>query len=240
MRSAPKRIGLFGNFGTGNFGNEASLESMLLFLREVQPDAEVTCVCYNPQKVRSEHQVPALRLGLPGPSKLRHFANWILAVNTVRRLDMLIIPGTGILNDYGIHPYSMPYALFRWCLAARLCGVRIGLVSVGAGPVHHPISRWFIKSAASMAQYRSYRGQFSKEFLKSLGLNTKNDLVFPDVAIRLPLPVSPLQDSHEVQRRTIGVGAMLYRGWHGHTRTDNMIYEVYLERVTHFVSTASI
>jgi polysaccharide pyruvyl transferase WcaK-like protein len=235
MRSAPKRIGLFGNFGTGNFGNEASLESMLLFLKGAQPDAELTCVCYNPQQVESEHRVPALRIGLPGRSKLRHLANWVHAIKAVRRFDMLIIPGTGILNDYGIAPYNMPYALFRWCLAAKMCGVRIAFVSVGAGPIHHPMSRWLLKSAASMAQYRSYRDKFSKEFLTGLGLDTKDDLVFPDLAIRLPPPPSPFRDSHDVKGPIIGIGAMFYHGWRGHTRIDDRIYEAYLERVTQFV-----
>lgn len=235
MRSAPKRICLFGNFGTGNFGNEASLESMLLFLRQTQPDAKLTCVCYNPEKVRHDYQIAALPLSLPGLPLLRQFANWIHAVRTMRQFNMLIIPGTGILNDFGIPPHGMPYTLFRWCLAARLCGKRIGFVSVGAGPVHHPLSRWLIKYAASMAQYRSYRDKSSKEFMKSLGVNTKNDLVFPDIAFGLPSSPSPIQESSEGKRLTVCVGAMAYHGWHAHVRTDDSIYEEYLGKITEFV-----
>ncbi|MBU6459245.1 MAG: hypothetical protein KGQ48_17180, partial [Bradyrhizobium sp.] len=47
-RVRPKRICLFGMFGGGNFGNDASLESFLLFIREARPDAEVACVCVDP------------------------------------------------------------------------------------------------------------------------------------------------------------------------------------------------
>jgi polysaccharide pyruvyl transferase WcaK-like protein len=234
MESVPKRICLLGNFGTGNFGNEASLESMLLFLRQVQPDAKLTCACYNPEMVRHDHQIPTVPLGLPGHRLLKQFANWIHAVTTMRQFDVLIIPGTGILTDFGIPPYGMPYALFRWCLAARLCGTRIGFVSVGAGPINHPIGRRLIKYAVSMAQYRSYRDNFSREFMKSLGMNTKNDFVFPDIAFRLPSPPAP-QQPPEVKRRTVCVGAMHYHGWYGHKKTDNRVYEEYLSRVTEFV-----
>ena len=38
-------IGLFGLFGSGNSGNDGSLEAMLEFLRQVRPDAQITCFC---------------------------------------------------------------------------------------------------------------------------------------------------------------------------------------------------
>ena len=44
-RRQPRRIGLFGLFGTGNSGNDGSLEAMLRFVRQVHPDAEITCIC---------------------------------------------------------------------------------------------------------------------------------------------------------------------------------------------------
>jgi polysaccharide pyruvyl transferase WcaK-like protein len=233
MGSAPKRIGLFGNFGTGNFGNDASLESMLLFLRQTQPDAELTCVCFNPEKVRHDHQIPALPAHLSGP--LRKFTDWIHAVRTVRKFDVLIMPGTGILCDFCAPPSGMPYTLFRWCLAAKLCGTGIAFVSVGAGPIHHPISRWLIKRTASMARYRSYRNKFSKEFLKRLGVNTRQDPIYPDIAFRLPSPPNLAQQSPEVKPLTVGIGAMAYYGWRAHSRPDDKIYEEYLRNVTEFV-----
>jgi len=235
MRSRPKRIGLLGNFGIGNFGNDASLEAMLLLLRQTQPNAELTCVCTNPEKVQRDFQIAAVPLSWPGSRLLSKPANWIYAIKTVSRFDMLIVPGTGILTDYCAPPFGMPYTIFRWCLAARMCGTRIGMVSVGAGPLHHPISRWFIKSTASMAQYRSFRNKFSKEFLANLGVNTKNDPIYPDIAFGLPSPSSPIKETPEVERLTVAVGAMLYEGWRGHTRTDDRVYEEHVGRILEFV-----
>ena len=101
---------------------------------------------------------------------------------------MLIVPGTGILGEFRDRPLGMPLALFGWCLAAKLCGARIAFVSVGAGPIEHPLSRWLIKSAAAMAQYRSYRDTSSKKFMESIGFDTRNDAVYPDLAFKLPAP----------------------------------------------------
>ena len=235
MLSLSRRIGLFGNFGTGNFGNEGSLESMLLFLRQARPDAELTCICVNPEKVQRDYQIPALPISWPGHRLLRKFTNWFHAVAAMRKFDVLLVPGTGILNDYCAPPFGLPYGLFRWCLAARLCGAKVLFMNVGAGPVHHPVSRWFIKSATRLAQYRSYRNNFSKEFVKSLGLDTSNDPVYPDIAFTLPLPVAPARTPAEVSRLTVGVGVMVYHGWFGHRRIDNRIYEAHLIKVKEIV-----
>ncbi len=47
-RSKAKRICLFGLLGMDNYGNDGSLEAMLLFLRETWPDVTLSCVCIGP------------------------------------------------------------------------------------------------------------------------------------------------------------------------------------------------
>jgi polysaccharide pyruvyl transferase WcaK-like protein len=60
--------------------------------------------------------------------------------------------------------------VFRWCIAARLCGTSVAFVCVGAGPIEHRISRWFLTRAARHATYRSFRDPASKDFLLKLGV----------------------------------------------------------------------
>ena len=40
-RGAPPRVGLFGQLGSGNSGNDASMETVLAYLQQAHPDAHV-------------------------------------------------------------------------------------------------------------------------------------------------------------------------------------------------------
>jgi polysaccharide pyruvyl transferase WcaK-like protein len=234
MPARPAKIGIFGNFGIGNFGNEATLEAMLDFLKQWNSGFELTCICTNPERVRIEHGLPAIPLSRSSPSLIRKFTNIVYAIQTMRKLDVLIIPGTGILNDYCAPPLGLPYTLLRWCLAAKICGARIAFVSIGAGPLHHSLTRWFVKRAASMAGYRSYRNKFSKVYLKGLGLNTESDPVYPDLAFALPVPSPSSAQSAQSEPLRVCIGAMHYQGWRGHLSTDDRIYEDYLGKLKEF------
>ncbi|MGY4303998.1 polysaccharide pyruvyl transferase WcaK-like protein [Bradyrhizobium sp. USDA 4369] len=234
MQSRPMKIGVFGNFGIGNFGNEATFAAMLDTLKRFRPDAELTCICTNPDQVRQDYGLQAVPLNTAGRSPLmRKLSNIWYAIEVVRKLDVLIIPGTGILNDYCAPPFGLPYTLFRWCLAARLCGTRLALVSIGAGPLHHGLTKWFVLRSAAMATYRSYRNLFSKNYLAGLGFDVSNDPVYPDLAFALPIPSAPPQAA-PAQRLTVCIGAMHYQGWRGHLETDENIYETYLGKLRDF------
>jgi polysaccharide pyruvyl transferase WcaK-like protein len=173
--------------------------------------------------------IDALLLG--GPHKL---ASLVRAIWHARELDVLIIPGTGILDDFGERPSGMPAALFGWCLAARLCGTRIAFVSIGAGPIHHPLSRWLMKSAAGMAHYRSYRDTISKKFMESIGIDTRNDTVYPDLAFKLPAPAPCARPAPE-DALTVAVGVMGYYGWRNDGDPGRAIYAAYIKKIQRFV-----
>jgi polysaccharide pyruvyl transferase WcaK-like protein len=247
MRKPRRRIGLFGMFGSGNFGNDGSLEAMLVFLRNVRADAQLVCICADPAVVRTAYDVPSIPIGsvasahglLYSLDKLllrvpQRLYNWARTIRHVSRLDVLIIPGTGILDDFATGPFGVPYALFRWCLAARLCGTRIAFVSIGAGPIHHPLSRWFMKSALRMAHYRSYRDAISRTFMQSIGFDSARDPVYPDIAIKLPSPQAGEQRNGTERPLTVGLGVMAYYGWRNDTQRGAGTYEAYLRKLTTF------
>ena len=251
QNSCPK-IGLLGLFGCGNSGNDGSLEAMLIFLRRTRPDAKLVCICGArggaPDRVARTFGVVAIPLGFPRPTNTllrildrlsskgpRLLASWLLAIRHARSLDVLIIPGTGILDDFGEGPTGMPATLFGWCLAAKLCSTRVAFVSIGAGPIHHPLSRWLVRSAVAMAQYRSYRDHISKAFLQSIGFDTRNDEVYPDIAFNLPVPASPRLHDKADGRLTVGVGVMTYLGWRNDSIRGAAVYAAYLEKITKFV-----
>lgn len=242
-QASPKRIGLYGLFGCRNFGNDGLLEAMVIILRQVQPNAELICICAGPQIVTRDLRLPAISIGFPrpanaplrallaGPCKLGSF---VRSIWYARTLGLLIVSGSGQLEDHDDRPFKVPLSLFAWCLAAKLAGTRIAFVSVGAGPAAHPISRWLFKSAAAMAEYRSYRDTVSKAFMESIGLDTRSDEVYPDLAFKLPVPPSTRERGTDNGPLTVGVGVMAYHGWL-QRNTSAAVYTAYLETLTSFV-----
>lgn len=238
------KIGLFGQFGGGNSGNDASLEAMILCLRKASPQAELICFCPNPQKITSDYAIKAASTGHPGnkgafikrldrlsAGSIRRALTLAHAFRQMRGVDALIVPGTGFLDDYQETPFGWPFMIFRWSLAARLAGAKLAFVSIGAGPIAHPVSRWFMKQSARMCHYRSYRDTLSKEFMQRIGCEVESDPVFPDLAFKLPSPAATHQAG--LGKVAVGLGVMNYSGWvrggRGHTIHCN-----YLGKMTAF------
>ena len=246
LQKASQKIILFGFFGCGNFGNEGSLEAVVGFLRRERPEAELLCVCGEPAVVKQAFAIATLSIrrnrtasGLSGwinrllwkiPGKLADFAR---TFNHVRQADVMIFPGTGILDDFGEKPTGMPYDILKWCLAARLAGTRIAFVSIGAGPIRNRLSRLFMTSAARLAQYRSYRDLQSREFMEGVGFDTRGDAIYPDLAFGLPTPIPSPPTRPEALR--VGVGVMAYRGWYGFAEGGQSIFSGYVDRLADFV-----
>ena len=246
LRGKRQRIVLFGLFGCGNLGNEGSLEAMLGFLKRERPEAELSCICRDPEIVKATFGIDTLpirrngpasglsgrlnRLFLKIPGKL---ADFVRAFRHIRQADVMIFPGTGILDDFGERPAGMPYDILKWCLAARLAGTRVAFVSIGAGPIRNRLSRFLMVSAARLAHYRSYRDPQSRQFMESAGFDTRSDAIYPDLAFGLPAPVPVPRKVSEALR--VGVGVMAYRGWYGFAEGGQSIFSRYIGKLAIFV-----
>jgi polysaccharide pyruvyl transferase WcaK-like protein len=240
------KIGLFGLFGCGNTGNDASLEAMILFLRRAMPQAELVCLCPNPEIVSKTFGIAAVNLnwraadhsiaamldkmmaGIP-----RRVLGFTHAFNEMASFDILIVPGTGFLDDFQDGPFGWPLVILRWFAAAKLSGSRIAMVSIGAGPIRHPLSRRLMKAAARMADYRSYRDDESREFMAGLNLDVSDDPVYPDVVFSLPVPA--IAQTEDASHLTVGVGVMSYFGWSKYGGKGEAIYQTYLDLLAEFV-----
>jgi polysaccharide pyruvyl transferase WcaK-like protein len=248
-QTSTKRIALFGLFGVGNLGNDATLTATLFHLRERLPDVEFVCICVNPTDVTDCHNINAIPIDLLGDLQWRQSPNrvvrlllripveivqWIRTYRLLQQFDLLLIPGTGVLDDFGVGPFQLPLDIFRWSLLAKLRGIKVCFMSIGAGPIQHPLSRWFMKVAANCADYRSYRDEISKAFMSSIGLNTQPDLVYPDLVFSLPRPTSAAETKTDRSRFTVGLGVMAYYGWRNQAASGEQIYQNYLAKLTSF------
>ena len=73
----PKKITFFGLFGQGNLGNECTLQAILYELRQRLADAEVNCICTNPEVTSATHNIAAISMrdNIPVNWGLRHNNN---------------------------------------------------------------------------------------------------------------------------------------------------------------------
>jgi polysaccharide pyruvyl transferase WcaK-like protein len=245
--NALTRIGVFGNFGSGNLGNDGTLDVMLTFLRKVRPDGEIACLSANPIWVQDTYGIPAMPYVWPRPpnsvfqlfNKLLFklpgkLADLLQSFVQVRQFDVIIMPGTGLFDGISERATSMPYTLFRTCLAAAFWNTEIWIVSAGAaGPIKHPICRWFFRYAARLAEYRSYRDDYSRGFVKSIGCDTGEDAVYPDLVFKLDPPA--VQTSRKDTQHTVGVGVMAYFGLGVSAKRGAAIYQTYISRLVSFI-----
>lgn len=242
MTTAPK-VALFGLFGSGNLGNEGSLDAMLRFLRAAQPAAELVCVCPEPEEVERRFGIRSFAINRYRPAEGEPRLNAALrkaigkvvdAVRTyrwVRRHDVVIVPGMGVLEaTLPIRPWGFPYALLLVLISGRLCGRKVALISVGAEVTGQPVTRWVMKTAARLANYRSYRDEHSKQAIQQMGVDTSADRVYPDLAFALRAP----RDA-QVQPRTVGVGVMAYHGRYADRGQAEEIQSGYLTTISAFV-----
>jgi polysaccharide pyruvyl transferase WcaK-like protein len=246
------KICFFGHFGAANFGNDITLQTILHHLRLRYPDARVACVCSGPEALAASHKIEAVPIGRQfiKPWKLRtrlvrllrkiligvpsELCRWPAVFRTVKGADMLIIAGTGLLTDScGLTGFG-PYSLFKWSLAAKLLGCEVLFVSVGAGPISSRLGKFFVKSALSVADFRSYRDEASMACLKGIGFRTDGDRVCPDLVFSLPEIAMPDPQEKYGGRPIVGLGVMTYAGMYGAQKPSDAKYLEYLNNLVVF------
>ena len=106
----------------------------------------------------------------------------IESFKNIKGVNILIIAGSQQLIDYVANgPWSQPYALLKWTLLAKAAGAKVVYLSVGAGPINTFLGRVFIKKALSLASFRSYRDETSREWIQQLKLGEEIHIC-PDLA----------------------------------------------------------
>lgn len=239
------RVGLFGLLGSGNLGNDGSLDSVLNFLQERHPGAIVDFMCMGPEKVRERYDVPAISLhwyyakersgSRAAQIALKALGKGIDAVRTARwvaRHDVVIVPGMGVLEaSLPLRAWGFPYSLFLLCAAGKLFRTKVALVVVGSNVIKKRFTRLMFTAAARLAHYRSYRDTFSKDSLRRMGVDTSRDEVYPDLVFALPVRSAGTAASPG----TVGVGVMDYHGGNDDRARAGEIHARYLAEIKRFV-----
>ncbi len=111
-------------------------------------------------------------------------------------IDLLLVTGSNqFLDNFG-GPWGFPYTLLKWTLLAKQTNTRVAFISIGAGPLSHPLSFWMLRRALRRADYLSFRDQGSFDLISDkVGIGGP---VVPDLAHSLSYqPPEPGQTASE-------------------------------------------
>ncbi|MFC8368156.1 MULTISPECIES: polysaccharide pyruvyl transferase family protein [unclassified Streptomyces] len=242
----PPRVGVFGLLGSGNVGNDGSLEAVLGYLRAEHPEAVVDALCGGPEVVTARYGIPATRLhwyrgeyrtasraGAVAAKGLGKLVDVVRTAAWARRHDVVIVPGTGVLETtLPLRPWGFPYSLFLLCAAGRLVGTRVALVSVGAGTIGNRPTRTLTRWSTRLAAYRSYRDAMSRDAMRAMGVDTARDEVYEDLVFALPAPPASTPSGPP---GLVCVGVMDFHGSNDERDRAEEIHRRYLDGTTRFV-----
>jgi polysaccharide pyruvyl transferase WcaK-like protein len=154
----------------------------------------------------------------------------------LRRLDLVVVAGSGQLLDEWDGPWLHPYTTFRWAMLARLARLPMAFLSVGAGPIDSKLSAFFIRRAVASACYVSVRDRHSGQVLTSIGLAGPFPLC-PDIGYGLLdelLQTAVIAPAGRRDGMVVGLNVVAHqdpRYWpHGDARR----YEVFLLKMAEF------
>jgi len=244
MTGGRTRVGLFGLLGSGNIGNDASMESMLHYLRTDHPDAIVDAMCTGPERVEARYRIQTVALSWYKRHEQRvsglkaivlkavgkgldtfRIASW------VRRHDVVIVPGMGVLEStLPLRALGTPLALFLVCASGRLFRTKVALVSVGANVTKHHLTLWLYRATARLASYCSYRDVISREAMRPPRGDKMLGEVYPDLAFAIPVPLDSPGDPD-----LVGVGVMEFYGSNDERQQASEIYESYVQKLKTFI-----
>jgi len=244
VRQARPEIGIFGLLGVGNLGNDGSLRVVLDEVRARFPDAEPHALCAGPEAVTAMFGIDAAPLHWSSVEYqtakdvatialkvIGKVVDTVRIAAWVRRRDVVIVPGMGVLEaTLPVRPWAFPYSLFVMCLAARLSGTKVALVSVGSDVITKRATRWLVTRAARLAHYRSYRDTLSRDAMLRMGVDVSTDAVYPDLAFALPAPPARRGGAGPV-----GIGVMDFHGGNDERDRSREIFESYLDATKRFV-----
>jgi polysaccharide pyruvyl transferase WcaK-like protein len=153
----------------------------------------------------------------------------------IRSFDLLIISGGGQLLDSWGGPWKFPYTVFKWTLLAKLSRTKCYFLNVGAGPLAHPLGKWFVRSALRLADYVSFRDEDSRALIQTIGFAGKS-WVSPDCVYALDPSAHRSQDKTKQHEPVVGLAPMAYCDPRVYWQKDQAVYEDFISNLASFGS----
>jgi polysaccharide pyruvyl transferase WcaK-like protein len=151
----------------------------------------------------------------------------------VRDLDVFVISGGGQLLDSWGGPWAYPYTIFKWVMLTSMVGMKCYFVNVGAGPLKHPLSRFFVRHALAMADYVSFRDETSKALARSIGFTGEAD-VFPDCVYAIDAEAWRTECHAGANAKVVGLSPMAWCDPRRYWQRDQDAYEMFVQKIASF------
>ncbi|MCG1027058.1 polysaccharide pyruvyl transferase family protein [Virgibacillus halodenitrificans] len=218
------RIGIVGNYGNNNQGDEAILEGILVQLKKATniQSSDIIVFTNNPEQAQKRYGVQTASLfekRRTDPMKFLATVRHHLPI--IRELDLLIIGGGGILMDlYRNNP--IVYGMYSWI--ARRAKTPTVIYGPGVGPLRTFMGKTIIRSIANHAEIITVRDPQSKNLLHSIGVK-KNIQVITDPAFFVEIPEKLVEKREGFH---IGVTAVPYFNKSYWPKEDKQKYNDYI------------
>jgi polysaccharide pyruvyl transferase WcaK-like protein len=253
MPALTMRLAVLGTFGAGNLGDESVFLAFQQGFRRAYPQGKLSTISPDPEYFRRVHNAPGLplrRKGPPAPDQVRRRS---LLEKAARRLakvpgalrrtrsflgemrafargqDALVILGGGQIFDYWEGPFGHPWNLYAWARVFHQAGKPILVPSIGACPLLHRLSAYFVRTTLASASYVGFRDLDTENIARGFGYGGKATLV-PDLAFSLRYDPAPMAD----RRGWIALSPMVYAHPDLWPRGSAAQYEGMLDKLADF------
>jgi polysaccharide pyruvyl transferase WcaK-like protein len=153
----------------------------------------------------------------------------------LKSFDILIISGGGQLTEKD-GPWAFPYTILKWVLLARSAGVKCMFLNVGAGPLTHPLSKFFVRRALLAADYVSLRDNKSRALVYEIGFAGESQ-VCPDSAYGLEVATTNGMPLEIRAQPIVGFAPMPYSDSGGYSvGTERIVYDEFIRKLAIFAS----
>jgi polysaccharide pyruvyl transferase WcaK-like protein/glycosyltransferase involved in cell wall biosynthesis len=206
------RIGLLGPYASANLGDTSVQMAVMRNLKDRLGPVRFLGISTVPGDVVQTHKISAIDIsgrtaqitlesltelgtkGLASSVPIRKFfgipsglRSLLRIYKTTGSLDLLIISGSGQIDDFWGGPWGHPFRMLVWSACARLHGIPVAVLGVGVDELHTRLGAWFSIQALHLSQFRAFRDAGSMEMLLKLGLKAESQ-VCPDPAFSLRAP----------------------------------------------------
>ncbi|PWA05763.1 polysaccharide pyruvyl transferase [Pueribacillus theae] len=170
-------IGIVGNYGNDNLGDDAILEGIIIQLEDAYQISrnEILVFSNNPEQTRQKYGVQSVNLfQRKKTDAMKFIATMVHHKPIIGQLDVLLIGGGGILMDlYRNGP--IVYGMYGWL--ARRANTPVAIYGAGAGPIESTLGKILLRSLVNGAEMVTVRDPKSKKLLESIGVNKQIDVI---------------------------------------------------------------